>query len=210
MKIYSMLIVLLVTFQLLNCSSSVQMVPEPVEQKDLLIGSLIFDIDGYQDNFQTIFKNIEVAIIGRYVQDGQLKNFGHWVTTDENGYFYIANVPDGEYAIKGFRVQLIGLGNIGIENELDDPEQNYYELSDEEMIGFSGELLDTRSHQRIVNFKHNIFTLHRTRIVDHKRFDRLQNIKLSTGEVLNDPPVPVYFMERFEGSGWADLLNSLL
>lgn len=67
-----------------------------MEKKNLLIGSLMFDINGYEDTFTTIRKNIDVAIIGRYMKEGRFENFGHWVTTDENGYFYILNVPDGE------------------------------------------------------------------------------------------------------------------
>jgi len=195
---------------IISCSNSVQMLPEPIESKNLLIGSLIFDIDGYEDNFATIRQNIEVVIIGRFVQDGNIKNFSEWVTTDENGCFFIANVPDGEYAIKGFRTHLIGLGNLIIENELIDPQRNYFELMAKDVISMTGELFDMRADQRIVNFRHNIITLHRSGIIDNRRYDRLQDVKLSTGEVLNRPPVPIYFLEKFEGTGWENLLNSQL
>ena len=195
---------------LFTCTSSVQMLPEPVENKNLLIGSLIFDIDGFEDNFTTIRQNIEVVIIGRFVEEGNVKNFGQWVTTDENGYFFIANVPDGEYAIKGFRTHLIGLGNLTIENELIDPQRNYFELMDKDVISMTGELFDVRSDQRIVNFRHNIITLHRSGIIDNRRYDRLKDMKLSTGEVLNSPPIPINFLEKFEGTGWENYLNSQL
>jgi len=110
-------ITLIISIFIFNCSSSVQMVPEPLENKNLLIGSLLFDIDGYEDNFTTIRRNIEVAIVGKFVKDGIIENFGQWATTDENGYFFIPNLADGEYAIKGFRTHLIGIGNLTIENE---------------------------------------------------------------------------------------------
>jgi hypothetical protein len=195
---------------LFSCSSSVQMLPEPIENKNLLIGSLMFDIDGYEDNFTTIRQNIEVVIIGRFVEDGNIKNFSQWVTTDENGYFFIANVPDGEYAIKGFRTHLIGLGNLTIENELIDPQRNYFELKGMDVISMTGNLFDVRSDQRIVNFRYNIITLHRSSIIDNRRYDRLQDVKLSTGEVLNSPPIPIYFLEKFERTGWENYLNSQL
>jgi hypothetical protein len=192
------------------CITSRKMLPEPIENRKLLIGSLIFDIDGYEDNFTTIRHNIEVAIVGRFVKDGNLQNFGRWTVTDENGYFFIPNIPDGEYAIKGFRTHLIGIGNIVIENELIDPERNYFELKDQDVISFTGHIFDTRPNHRIINFKHNIFTFHRSGIIDHDRHDRIQNLKLSTGEVIDCLQVPIYFLEKFEGSGWENYLNMQL
>jgi len=204
------LVLIIFSILLFGCSGSVQMLPAPAENKNLLIGSLLFDIDGYEDNFTTLRKNIELVIVGRYAEGNDIKNFSQWVTTDEDGYFYIANVPDGEYAIKGFRTYLIGLGNLTVENELLDPQRNYFVLKNEYFISTTGELFDVRSGQHIVNFQHNIITLHRGGIIDNQRYDRLQDLKLSTGEVLNRPPVPVYFMEKFEGSGWENYLAAQL
>lgn len=200
-------VILIISVLIIRCSSSVQMLPEPVEDNNLLIGSLIFDIDGYEDNFASIRKNIEIVIVGRFVKDNEIKNFSQWVTTDENGYFFIANVPDGEYAIKGFRTHLIGLGDLTIENELIDPQRNYFELKNEDVISMTGQLFDVRPLQRIINFRHNIITLHRSIIIDHERHDRLQDWKLADGEILNSPPVPIYFLEKFEGTGWESFLN---
>jgi len=200
-------LLLVVAIILVNCSSSVQMLPPPVEHKNLLIGSLIFDIDGYKDNFTTIRHNIEVAIIGKLVKDSDIQNFSQWTMTDENGYFFIANVPDGEYAIKGFRTHLIGLGNLIIENELIDPQRNYFELKSSDVVAVTGELFDVRPHQRVINFDHNIITLHRSGIIADKRYDRLQDLKLVTGETLSSTPVPIYFMEKFAGSGWESYLD---
>jgi hypothetical protein len=203
----SLLAIVILLILMLNCSTSQQMLPEPLEQKNLLIGSLIFDIDGYKDNFTTVRHNIEVAIIGRVVKNGGIQNFSQWTTTDENGCFFIANIPDGAYAIKGFQTHLIGLGNLIIENELIDPQRNYFELKNSDVIAMTGELFDVRSDQRIINFRHNIITLHRSGIIENEKYDRLQDLKLSTGEILNLPSLPIYFMEKFEGTGWESYLN---
>ena len=191
----------------LTCSTSVQMLPEPTDNKNLLVGSVILDIDGYEDNFLAIQHNIEVPIVGRYEVNGRYRNFGQWTNTDENGYFYIANVPDGEYAIKGFRINLIGLGEMKIVNELIDPERDYFELRTEDIINFSGNLFDTKSNQRVVNFKHNIFKLYHNRIINVERYDRIRDIKLSTGEIISSLPVPYYFIEKYEGSSWNHYLD---
>jgi len=194
----------------LGCSSSIRMLPEPVEKGNLLIGSMIFDIDRYQDRLTTLWDDIEIAIIGQYVENGELKYFRQWAITDENGYFFIANVPDGEYAIKGFKVRLFGDEELKVVNELTDPQKNYYELTTEHIISFHGSLFDVRQKQRIINFQHSVFTLYQNGIVDLKRYDRLQQLKLSTGETLNSPPVPFYFVDNYSESSWTSYLNLLL
>jgi len=191
----------------LHCSTSAVMLSGPDADKRLLIGSLILDINGYQNTFALIQGNIEVAIVGRYVENGILKNFGRWTTTDERGYFFLANVPDGEYALKGFRTHLIAIGDLNIINELHDPQRNYYELLNDEIITFSGDLFDTKSKHRIINLQHNLFTLYPNEVIDHHRFAQLKQIKVSPGNFLNEPPVPVYFLENYNESGWDDYLN---
>lgn len=198
---------ILVLVFLVSCGTSIQTIQEPMQNQNLIIGSIIFDIDGYEENFTTLYRNIEVAIVGRNVKDGMFRDFGRWTTTDENGYFFIPNVPDGEYAIKGFRAYLIGLGELTIENELIDPQYNFYEIDDENTLSFGAELFDTRSNQRIINFKHNYFKLYRGKIIDFKRFDRIRDLKLSMGDVLNRNPAPVYFIEKYENSGWNSYLD---
>ena len=119
-----------------------------------------------------------------------------------------------------------GLGNVGHEDlalpflkilgqlspETNKRDGKYVEGAEPGMIynTVTGELFDVRVNQRIVNFRHNIITLHRSSIIDNRRYDRLQQVKLSTGEVLNSPPVPIYFLEKFEGTGWENYLNSQL
>lgn len=191
----------------LTCSSTEQMLPEPLPEQNLIIGSLLLDIDGYQDNFATIEKNIEVAIIGSVEKNGKIQRFGQWATTDENGYFYLPNVPAGEYAIKGFKTRWSGIGDLVIANELVDPQRNYYELLESDIIAFTGDLLDVRSDRGVINFGHNIFTLHRGGMIRWQRYDRIRDMKLATGEIIQRPPVAYYFAEKFATTGWENILN---
>ena len=207
MKIKIIFILTVVVLNVMNCSTSLQMLPEPEAAKNLLIGTVIFDINGYQDKFISIKENIEVAIVGRFKENGLYKNFGTWATTDEDGYFYIANVPDGEYAIKGFRAYCMEFGDLKVMNDLTDAANNYYYLLEEGIINFGGNLFNTSAKQRIINLEYNIFTLYPNEIIDVKHYSRLRDIKLSTGEYVDYPPVPVYFMEKFENSGWIQFLN---
>jgi len=199
--------ILLLPLFLLQCGSSLQMLEEPVANKNLIIGRLLFDVNGYQNNFLTIRENIEVAVIGRVIQEGEIKTIGFWTITNEDGYFIVPNVPDGEYSIKGFRTQLIGVGDIIIVNELIDPQRNYFEFKSQGVISFAGRLFDTRSKQRIINFEHNIFTLNPNQLVQFERLKQLNDVKLTTGEIVNGFPVPVYFFEKYEQNGWAKYLE---
>lgn len=203
----TILISLLIAAGSINCGSSLQNLPQPHESKNLIIGSLIFEIDGYQNIYRTFRDNIEVAIVGRYVENGQLKQFGEWVITDEYGYFYLANVPDGEYAIKGFRSRVISIGDVTVVNYLNNPDRNYYELLHNDLIGFNADLFDTRQNHRIINFQHNVFKLFQNEIVEHKRLNRLRDYKLSDGNEIDEQPVPVYYIENFPDSGWENYLN---
>lgn len=192
---------------LINCASTSQMLPDPTESGNLIIGSLIFEINGYRDNVAVIRRNIEVAIIGQVVVNGQVKNFSQWTTTDDNGYFYIANVPEGQFAIKGFRTHLIGLGDLMIARELIDPMRNYFELKSADVLAMTGQLFDVSTNQRIINFKHNIVRLHRNGLVDHQQQHRLDQVKLVTGELVNAPPVASYFIDKNASSGWSNYLK---
>ncbi|MDZ7330536.1 MAG: carboxypeptidase-like regulatory domain-containing protein [candidate division KSB1 bacterium] len=190
-----------------NCGSSSQLIPEPIQNGNLIIGSLIFEIDGYQDQVAVIRRNIEVAIIGQVMVDGKMKSFSQWTTTDDDGYFYIPNVPTGQFAIKGFRTHLIGLGDLIIARELIDPRRNYFEIKRADVLAMTGQLFDVRPRNQIVNFDHNIVTLYRNGIVDHLQRHWLENVKLVTGELLNSPSVARYFLEKFPTSAWANFLR---
>ena len=201
--------ILLSIFYLSSCTPTIQMLLEPIKEKNLLIGSLILDIDGYRDEFLTIREGIEVVIVGRIFNNGRFQSFGQWATTDENGYFFIANVFDGEFAIKGFRIHISGIGDIIISNELTDPQRNYYELNVHDSIFFSGNIFDIKPYHRVVNFKHNIFTLNRDEIIHFSRYEKLKEKKLSTGEIVNSPSVPNYFYEKYSETGWNKFLQLL-
>ncbi|MFZ5517617.1 MAG: hypothetical protein ACOY90_13300 [Candidatus Zhuqueibacterota bacterium] len=192
---------------MIACAGSVSMLPAPLDSKNLLIGALIFDVNGYNDTFESVRKQIEVAIVGNVIENGEMKSYGQWAVTDENGYFFLANVPDGEYVIKGFRIHSIGADNLTISNDLINPREDYYELQDEDIIYLQAAYFDTQSNRRIVNFKHHVFTLHSNEFIKHEQYDELREVKLSTGELVSEPPVPQYFLNKFPANPWAPFLE---
>ncbi|MDW7679622.1 MAG: hypothetical protein SCK70_03610 [bacterium] len=197
-----------VIFFILACSATLQTVEEPIADKCLIIGSVLLDIDGYDDNLTTLSDNIEVAVLGKIIQNGQIKKVGFWTRTDENGLFILPNVPMGDYVIKGIRTHLIGVGDLVITNELIDSERNYYELNRHSFIGFTGNLFDIQISNRVANFKHNIFKLNRNGWIDFQRIDRLKQFKISTGERIDRQSVQFQFLDKFPESQWARFVET--
>lgn len=202
--LYLLLFIILLS---LSCASTAAKIEQPESDQCLLIGAVILDINGYQDVNNSIFENIEVAIIGEILNESGLQRVSYWLETDENGYFYKENVPPGKYALKGIKIHSIDLGDVTIANELIQPQRNYFELVPENRIPMTGEIFDLQSNQRVINFQYNLFTLHRNGIVDFHRLKRLKNYKLSAGDVIDLPPVPAYFLEKFPTTGWTSLLK---
>lgn len=199
------IIVILTVF--LSCASSTQSIPEPEADQCILIGSIVLDIDGYKNQVMTVMSDIEVAIVGRYYKDGREKSFGGWTTTDENGFFYIPNVPPGDYALRGIQYNHISTGDIQIVNELLDPNRDYFELNRSEVISLVGLRFDVPSFRNVVNMKHNIVHLYRNEMIDNKRLDEIRDYRSADGTRIFKPPVALYFAEKFYGSGWETYLN---
>ena len=206
MKKYIILIYLIATFTL-SCGSSAKLIEEPEDDKCILIGSIILEIEGYKNRYITAMEDIEVAIVGRYYSEGKEKSFGRWVRTDESGYFFIPNVPQGDFAIRGIQFTDISTGEIQIVNQLLDPTRDYYELNRGDIITLVGLRFDVASNQGVVNMKHNIFNLYTNELIDHKRVNELKDYKSVEGSLIYSSPVPLYFQEILQGTGWEKYLN---
>ncbi|MDH7561502.1 MAG: hypothetical protein QHJ34_14960 [bacterium] len=194
---------------LVACAGGMASLQEPVEGKHLLIGSVIFENSGYQNRNDVYFANVEVAVIGYSQEDGKEKLFGKWVVADENGYFFIPNVPDGKYALKGLRVNMPGVAFLTIANEFRSTVSNY-EIQPTETVAFSGTFFDIGPENRIVNLKHNYFTLFSNREIRHGAYDRISAFTASNGQEIERPPIFQYFLEKFPHTGWRPFLEAEL
>jgi len=203
------LLALGLTLIVLGCAGSLPTLKEPVEGKNLIIGSVIFENRGYQDRNEIYFDNIDVAIIGIYKKNGTDKIFGKWTRTDKNGYFFISNVPDGKYALKAIRVNLSGQAYITIANEFRTLVDNY-KLWPSENITFSGDKFNTRPNKRIVNLKHNYFTFFHNREIRYSAYDKIDQFQASSGDVVSRPMIFKYFINQYPESSWKQYLQAVL
>jgi hypothetical protein len=194
---------------LLDCAGGFSGLKEPELGKNLIIGSIVFENNGYQNRNEVYYDNLEVAIIGYYKENGKEKLFGKWIYTDKNGYFSIANVPNGKYALKGIRVNLSGRAYLTIANEFKSGVDNY-QIQPIENIAFSGTHFNTEPSNQIINLKNNYFTIFQNREIRHGAYDKIQAFKSASSEMISRPLIFKHFIGSFENSGWVGYLKKEL
>ncbi|MFZ5516660.1 MAG: hypothetical protein ACOY90_08475 [Candidatus Zhuqueibacterota bacterium] len=208
MKNRLVLLMPLVLF-MLNCAGGIPSMEEPMQGKNLIIGSIIFENKGYENRNDVYFENLDVAIIGIYEENGKEKIFGKWTTTDKNGYFFLPNVPDGKYALKAFRINMSGQAYLTVANEFRSNVDNY-KVWPTENIAFSGTFFETRPVNHVINLKHNYFTFYLNQEIRHGAYDKIDQFKAANGEVLSRPMIFQYVIDTYPQSGWNPTLKAIL
>ncbi len=186
-----------------GCAESYKGFTEPTSENSMLVvGCVMVEDKGYTEKPEVYKENLRIAIYG-LGEDGT--EIGVWARTDENGYFVLANLPKGEYAIKAIQLT-VGAGQLlTIENRLgfsDDP----YIITNREFFIFNGGYFPFEPVSRIQSLKHHIFTLDQSNrnilMVRNISLYRLNDYELHTGEVLNAEPVERYFIAKHPKSAW--------
>ena len=202
-------ILLLAAFALIaGCGGGLSGFKEPTADNTLIVVGRVIIEDNYYSQETGVYKqDLEIAILGK-TEDG--KALGLWTSTDENGYFAIADVPKGEYVLKGVRT-LIGRGSqITITNRLR-LSSDQYMVTTRPTVLFNGQYFPYEATGRVVSLQQNIFTLDRmssqTNQVNYKVKHTLQNVELVNGETLNDGPVEKVFIEKYPNSAWQAALE---
>lgn len=176
---------------------------EPTSDNTMLVvGRVIVEDNKFTSKIGVCREKIKVAILGM-IENGE--RIGLWTNTDENGYFALADLPKGEYALKGIKV-IFETGEMAIiVNPLRYPNSTY-EFSNNEFFVFDGKYFPFVPCGRIINLKHNIFRLSAPDIssypVEHTCEHELKNYKLINGEIINAEPVESYFLQKYPQSEW--------
>jgi len=191
-----------------GCVESYKGFTEPKSENSMLVvGCVIVEDKGYTENPQVYKENLRIAIYG-LAEDGT--EIGVWARTDENGYFVIANVPKGEYAIKAIQLT-VGAGQfLTIENRLGFSDDAYI-ITNREFFIFDGGYFPFEPVGRIQSLKHHIFTLDQSNrnilMVRNMVLYRLNDYELHTGEKLKAEPVEKYFIKKYPKSAWNEYLE---
>ncbi|MGQ9560646.1 MAG: hypothetical protein ACUVWA_09045 [Candidatus Oleimicrobiaceae bacterium] len=199
----------------LSCATTYQGLVEPTSENSVLVVGAVFVVNNYyNERFEIYRPSIEVAIMAKVSQDGKEQIKGYWTQTDENGYFALANVPPGQYALKGIRFTLSTGDLLTISNPLRFSGSTYMlQPSSKTIILFDGDYFAFEPKGRVVNMLTNRFTIDRatdrTRHVEHEAASEVPEFRSPTGQVLSFPKPPEYFTQKYPQSGWVAALKAV-
>jgi len=210
MKNAIILLLIAVSVLSFSCASTLGVFKEPTtEDTMLVIGHIVLEDDYFSDELNTYTKNIEVAVVGK---TNAGKELGLWTKTDENGYFAIADVPKGEYALKGIRTIIGRSSAVTITNRLRLSTDPYRVETAEKPITFNAQYYPLEPVGRIQSLQHNLFKLDQmsgqTSQANTNMLFTIKEYKTVTGEIINVGPVEDYFIEKYPDTAWKPFLES--
>jgi hypothetical protein len=198
----------------LSCGSRITTLTEPANNDNfIVIGSIIMQNNGFTPETAVYYDGIDVLITGQITSEGKSKVQDHWVVTDKNGYFVLANVPPGEYALKAIRTT-VGIQNlITIANSLRYSGAEF-QLQANEKIPYGASYFEEKPIGRVVDLKHNFFMVDYSSKsnyrVQYQKVSRVSQAKLVNGEIISRTSVPEYFIAQYPQSQWVPVLQKLV
>jgi len=107
-KFVSALLIFLAIIIFSGCGTSATQLKmqEPEEGKCVVVGAVLFENNGVDDFFDVSKSDITVILVGKSTINGEESIEGYRLKTDENGYFFLPNVPQGAYVLKGIELSL--------------------------------------------------------------------------------------------------------
>jgi len=196
------LLIFLISFST-YCSFLSSGLKEPENDNTIVVvGSIAVDLFEYRDITKTFRSGVKVIIAGRYRVNGTFVHKNYWVETDARGYFYLDNVPNGDYALRGFRFQTVGPSYfLTVTNPLQN-ENDKFEVSRTVKMPDGANVFNCPVQNRVVNLWHNYFIIDRGQDVHPKVYFQYDNFRLVTGKTLLEPSVVSYFAEKYPQSSW--------
>lgn len=159
-------------------------------------------------------KGITIILLGRHrAEDGDFRYETYSATTDENGYFYIENVPRGDYALKGFQLYMMSGADLNVSSSLYGADAPYLKVFDAFATSNASNVQRAAyfpfpAIDGIVNLRHNVFFSSNTAIVGHQALDLVQNQSFNfRSQKYTMRPAEEYLMQRFPDNGWTEMLR---
>lgn len=192
---------------------------EPVDDSGILIlGGLFVENMGIDEIYESIEDGIEVCLVGKCTINGKEEIRGYHVRTDENGYYFLENVPKGSYVIKGARIFIANSFSINVISQWRTTEISYFvPYLQEELIRHDVKFFPYPPPGRIYNFGITYFGLSRgsdqpgprgaANSVLYQNFRSLVNQQINVGRTYNKVDPITYFKQKFPDSKWFKILQ---
>ena len=203
---------------LFSCSSLEPMsmkITDPLDdEKIIIIGCLVTENMGVDETYESIEEGTEVVIVGKSEISGTEEIKGYHIKTDENGYYFLENVPKGSYVIKGARVFIANSFSVNIISEWRTLETSYFiPYLQEELIRHDVKYFPASSKEkRVINWGITYFGLSKgseepgpvgvSNNVLYQHYLSLNNQKINIGKEYNKPDPVTYFKQKFPKSKW--------
>ena len=182
---------------------------EPQGDNMLLMGSVIVENVGYRNKQESYTKDIEVSFMGDVEEEGETVRKSITIFADENGYFAVENVPQGQWALKGIRAYTPG-GDWTIWNELRMPNERWAVAPATFYYPFTGTHFPTSPVGNVYNYHHNVFSVLPGQEVRHYRIAYMEGDQFHLTDTYDRPLVVEYFLEKYPNSGWVPILEQQL
>ena len=189
-----------------QCAGTSQKLSEPKEEGVLIIGSVLVGSDGFKEIYEHYRAGIEVVIVGRHEVNGKTKQAGYTVWTNGNGYFFLQNVPEGEYSLKGIKTLIGGEYGLTIVSDLKRASDVYY-IQPEERIMYTGDYFPFKSEGRVCDLMHHVFMVHRNGQIVHNAIQKSAALEMVRGKKFILPYTHEYFLEKYPISGWRPFIE---
>jgi len=198
------------------CASSglsLKSLEEPIPDTVLVVGNVIVENINQEFGFHNWDQGMEVVLIGKSDR-GEMKHYV--VNTNDQGYYCLPNVPNGQYALKAVILPMPGGKPVKLVNDLDGRNSTFYRMRHPEFpMEYNALWLPPKTAKgRVVDLNILWLGLRADQIQDltTKSIGELFMAKLPDGiqsKRFYDSGYPftrekptAYFKNRFPNSGW--------
>jgi hypothetical protein len=215
-KLLSFLIAVCIALISFNCTgsrSSLTNLTEPLNDRVLVIGNVIVENIDQGLQFDTWDFPCQVVIIGKTTYSDTLSHYT--ISTDDEGYFALENVPDGIYGLKAVIVPLFGSQPLKLVNPLESPKSQFYRMRHpEQEIEYTALYIPGKEKNGIVNLNITWLGLRSAEVegisgdkigvvVRQISTEKIENKQFWTNgvSISRDKPLD-YMKKKFPQSGW--------
>ncbi|MDZ7374448.1 MAG: carboxypeptidase-like regulatory domain-containing protein, partial [candidate division KSB1 bacterium] len=172
---------------------------EPREGRALLVGAVLVENDGVEDVYEARKSKIHIIVVGKGTVDGREEAVVYRLMTDENGYFFVPNVPPGSYVVKGIELDL-GYGTrLQVTSRWEGNTQIYYPA--EGFVDHVVRVWPPPSKGRIINLGIRYFRVDASYRIYNDVFDSLDGASIALRDVKHTMPSPIaYYKAKYPDS----------